>query len=234
MRKSSKPAAAPRRGRPVDPAKQAAIIRAAQEVFVAKGFEATSLEAVAAHAGVSKLTIYNHFGGKDDLFAAALNAKCDHFMDPDAIRTAGYGSTRDGLVQIGRAFLALILDREVLQMHRVVMAESVNHPRVAALFFAKAVEPTAAKVAEFLADEAAAGRLHVADPAMAAWEFLSLLKGRPMFVALLNLPLPSRSELNAHIERCVQLFLHGCAGTGTVRRSRRLAGGSQSSHAPRA
>jgi AcrR family transcriptional regulator len=234
MRKLSTPKPAPKRGRPIDLTKRAAIIRAAQEVFVNKGFEATSLEAVAAHAGVSKLTIYNHFGGKDDLFAAALNDKCNRFMHPDAIRTAGYGSTRDGLVQIGRAFLALILDREVLQMHRVVMAESVNHPHVAALFFAKAVEPTNAKVAEFLAAETAAGRLRVADPVAAAWEFLSLLKGRPMFMALLNLPPPSRAELNAHVARCVELFLRGHADRPPAHRRQARAAVSQPRHPSRA
>jgi TetR/AcrR family transcriptional regulator, mexJK operon transcriptional repressor len=202
-----------KRGRPVDMAKRQAIILAAQDVFMDHGFEATSVDAVAAHAGVSKLTIYNHFGTKEDLFAAALNEKCDHFMQPDAIRSAGHRSTRDGLIQIGRSFLALILDADVLKMHRVIMAESMNHPRVAALFFAKAVEPTNAKVMEFLNVETKAGRLGVKNTEAAAWEYLALLKGRPMFMALLNMPLPSKAELQAHINGCVEMFLRAY-GTG--------------------
>ena len=80
MRKTAKSKPNAKRGRPVDMAKRQAMIRAAQDVFVNKGLEAASLEEVAAHAGVSKLTIYNHFGSKDELFVAALMEKCDSYM----------------------------------------------------------------------------------------------------------------------------------------------------------
>lgn len=207
MRKSTGTKTRKKRGRPIDLGKRQAIIRAAQCVFIEQGFEATSLDAVALEAGVSKLTIYNHFGGKDELFAAALIDKCDHFMRPETLRTAGFASTRDGLIHIGRSFLDLLLDAEALKMHRVVMAESAKHPKVATLFFEQAVRRTSQKVGEFVAGEARAGRLVVRNVESATSAFLSLVKGFPMMLALFNQPLPSRSELNSHVETATDIFL---------------------------
>ena len=51
-------------GRPKDPGKRAAILDAAKRLFVSQGFERVSMDQIAAEAGVSKLTVYSHFGDK--------------------------------------------------------------------------------------------------------------------------------------------------------------------------
>ena len=70
---TSPPATAPAKpagpGRPKDPGKRAAILDAAKRMFVSHGFERVSMDQIAAEAGVSKLTVYSHFGDKDRLFA---------------------------------------------------------------------------------------------------------------------------------------------------------------------
>ena len=67
----------PSPGRPKDMEKRAAVLEAAKNLFVSRGFEGTSMDAVAAEAGVSKLTVYSHFGDKDTLFKAAVQSKCE-------------------------------------------------------------------------------------------------------------------------------------------------------------
>jgi len=59
-------------GRPSDAAKRAAIVEAASQSFFDIGFAATSIEQVAADAGVSKVTMYNHCGDKHSLFTASV------------------------------------------------------------------------------------------------------------------------------------------------------------------
>jgi AcrR family transcriptional regulator len=54
------------------PAKRAAIARAALELFVREGYERASVDAIAAEAGVSKRTVYNHFADKEQLFLAVV------------------------------------------------------------------------------------------------------------------------------------------------------------------
>src|SRR5687768_16333691 len=53
--------------------KREAIIQAAIAEFHAHGFEITSMDKIAATAGVSKRTVYNHFPSKEELFAEILN-----------------------------------------------------------------------------------------------------------------------------------------------------------------
>ena len=64
-----------KQGRPADLAKRRAILQTAGRSFFDVGFAATSIEQVAAEAGVSKVTVYNHFGDKRGLFTAAVEAK---------------------------------------------------------------------------------------------------------------------------------------------------------------
>ena len=64
-------------GRPKDLAKRQAILDAAKILFLSNGYASTSMDAVAAEAGVSKLTVYSHFNDKETLFSAAVMAKCE-------------------------------------------------------------------------------------------------------------------------------------------------------------
>jgi AcrR family transcriptional regulator len=54
------------------PARRAAILAAAAEAFAGRGFAGTSMDDVAAAAGITRLIVYRHFGSKEDLYAAAL------------------------------------------------------------------------------------------------------------------------------------------------------------------
>lgn len=62
----------PRRGRPRDPATDRAILDAALELFVEKGADGTSMQAIAARAGVGKLTVYRRRSSKEELIAQAI------------------------------------------------------------------------------------------------------------------------------------------------------------------
>ena len=64
-------------GRPKDQAKRLAILEAAKTLFMRNGYEGSSMDAIAAEAGVSKLTVYNHFTDKETLFSAAVKSKCE-------------------------------------------------------------------------------------------------------------------------------------------------------------
>ncbi|MBP7656876.1 MAG: helix-turn-helix transcriptional regulator, partial [Pseudoxanthomonas sp.] len=83
-RKSPAKPAASGPGRPKDLGKRAAILEAAKQLFAREGFNGVSMDQIAAEAGVSKLTVYSHFGDKDALFAAAVQAKCAEML-PDAL-----------------------------------------------------------------------------------------------------------------------------------------------------
>ena len=66
--------------RPRSARKRAAILEAARALFLADGYERTSVDAISARADVSKRTVYDYFGGKEALFAAVVNAAADSLM----------------------------------------------------------------------------------------------------------------------------------------------------------
>ena len=68
------------RGRSKSEEKREKMLEAASELFLLQGFDNVSMAAVADKANVSKQTVYSHFGSKDKLFCAALEAKCEKFQ----------------------------------------------------------------------------------------------------------------------------------------------------------
>ena len=96
-------------GRPKDLSKGAAILEAAKRLFLEQGYEGVSMDQIAADAGVSKLTVYSHFGDKEALFGEAVKAYCEQQL-PSALFTDCAGlPVRDCLLEIGHAFVAMVM-----------------------------------------------------------------------------------------------------------------------------
>ena len=115
------------------PAKRQAIIDAAQRVFLTQGYAGTSVDAIAAAAGVSKQTIYNHFGGKEELFRAVVRAVQSgvaagfHEAGLEE-RLAASDDLRRDLRELGRRWVAVVLQENVAALRRLVIAEQDRHP----------------------------------------------------------------------------------------------------------
>ncbi len=195
-----------RGGRPKDPAKRAALVAAAQDLFMERGFEATSIDAIAARAGVAKVTVYSHFPGKDALFAAAVTAKCDFMLGADLSDLPGE-TIEERLLGFARRFLGLITDPESMAVHRLVMAEGGRHPEIADIFFHNAVMGTCARLSGLLRAEVEAGVLAITDYEMAANQFLALIKGMPMLRQELHIAPMSAEETERHLDAAVSTFV---------------------------
>jgi len=205
---TSSSSAAARKGRPLDRGKGAAILQAAQQLFMTGGFVATSMDAVAAAAGVAKLTVYKHFGSKHDLFARSVAARCEHVLG--ALDDAEFASLdlRSALVGFGRAFLSLILDPEAVAVHRLVTAERDRAPELGRLFFENAVDPTRRKLSALLDRHAGAGRLPADFDAVAgAQDLLALWRGRPFLLHELGVEALDDAALERHVAHGVDLCL---------------------------
>jgi TetR/AcrR family transcriptional regulator, mexJK operon transcriptional repressor len=196
-----------RRGRPRDLAKDEAIIEAAGHLFLERGFDAASLDAVAQAAGVSKATIYARYKDKDELFCAVLANKCEPVTFAEDFTATPDRPLRESLIGFARSFMALILDDEPVRLHRVITAEGPRSPRVAELFMENAVVPLKDRLASWIEAEVRSGRLKTADPMSAAWRFLGALKGEAFMRASIGLPAGCPAELDRYIAACVDDFL---------------------------
>lgn len=200
------------RGRPRDPVKDRQILEAAVALFMERGFAASSMEAIAEQAGVSKVTLYARYKDKESLFIAALAMRTNEFVGPELFEPGVGGGVRAQLSLIASRFLQLVISHDGVGMMVLISKESARSPQLAALFFDMAVLPLKRHIEAFLMREAAAGRLIIADPDGAAWRFLGAVKGKAHLCAMLGLAVPEAAELQRHLDACVDDFLRLHAG----------------------
>lgn len=198
-------------GRPKDLEKRAAILVAAKRLFPQLGFERTSMDAVAAAAGVSKLTVYSHFGGKDALFVETVRCKCDELL-PAALFDVDVGApVRSQLLGVARVFFRLMMSDEALGMHRTLVASSRQSPKLAKLFWDAGPMQVQAALAAMLEKEVVAHQLDIPDARRAASQFFALLKGEHHARMLFGCGQPSAAETEAHLGATVEMFLRAYA-----------------------
>lgn len=164
-------------GRPVDEAKREAILEAAVHSFFDVGFAATSIEQVALDAGVSKVTVYNHFKDKRGLFTASVEHQCDLMRGTFSLDSIGSGSLRDRLTAIGEAMVAFLSRPEMIQFERRIAAETEHEPVVGQAFLAAGPHRMKAGFTMLLKAMQAAGEVEIADHELAAEQFASMCKG---------------------------------------------------------
>lgn len=181
------------------------MIEAAGQLFLAQGFDRTSMDAVADTAGVSKQTVYSHFSDKESLFRAVINAELDaHFGVPAAVGGVGETIPRR-LHSLGCQFVRLITSDRGIAMFRMLVARAGDDARQAELFYAAGPAALVGRLQHAIVAAMEAGYLKTADAARAASEFAALLKGDIHFHRALGLPVDlSDAAITAHVERCVQ------------------------------
>jgi TetR/AcrR family transcriptional regulator, mexJK operon transcriptional repressor len=187
--------------------KAAAILAAAERAFLAGGFGAVSMDAIARAAGVSKATVYAHFVGKEELFGAVV-------ADLSRRRFGGFSAEaldpRDiarSLSTIAVRFLDLILSPEAIALNRIIIGEVTRFPALGEVFWEAGPARTRVQIEALLRRAAAAGSLAVPDPRLAAEQFLALARGEIHQRSLLCLDDPDDPGIVVAAESAVETFL---------------------------
>ena len=164
-------------GRPADEAKREAIIDAAAVSFFERGFAATSIEKVASDAGVSKVTVYNHFGDKRGLFAAAVDQQCETMRGQFSIAPAIGTGLEERFRLIGEAMMAFLSRPEMIQFDRRIAAETEDEPAIGQAFLDAGPRRMKVTFGALLQEMVVQGELTIPDPELAAEQFVSMCKG---------------------------------------------------------
>lgn len=199
-------------GRPKDLGKRAAILEAAKSRFVRDGFVGVSMDQIAAEAGVSKLTVYSHFGDKETLFGEAIRAKCIEFI-PDALFPQDLpGSLRDQLHAIARAFFKLVSSEDAIRTQRTMLALGSGDEKLRRIFWEAGPQRTHDAFAAFLRARVAEGKLQLDDADRAAQQFFALVKGELHMHMMCGLrATPTPDEVSTHLQAAVDMFLRAYA-----------------------
>lgn len=200
-----------RSGRPSDNAKRTAILTAARNAFFEHGFAATSIEQVASNAGVSKVTIYNHFGDKHGLFTAAVESECERMRDTFSLDLPT-GSLRERLTAVGRAMVAFLSRPEMVQFERRIAAETEREPEIGKAFLAAGPHRMKEAFAVLLRAMAERGEVKIDDYELAAEQFASMCKGMGDLDRRFGLPLDEKRN-QERIDGAVDVF---CSAYGNL------------------
>lgn len=197
-------------GRPVDQGKTDLILQTARHAFFTEGFSQASIEAIAAAAGVSKVTIYNRFGTKEALFTAVVTRECDTMREGLAHAVNASGDIRAQLTGFAEN-MARFLDREdITRMETHLAVEAQHNPELGKIFLDAGPRRLHQALAELLAAAAARGELVMDDPWQAAELFASMIKGlADMDRRFCQGHADNHARTQKRITSAVDLFLNG-------------------------
>ena len=212
MARPSAPAKAAAPGRPKDLEKGAAILEAAKRLFIAQGFDGTSMDQIAAEAGVSKLTVYSHFGDKETLFAAAAKAYCEQQLPSSMFEARPDVPLRERLLQIARAFFAMVSSPEAVAAHRILCTPQMAESPIPQMFWEAGPRRVQDAFAELLRMRTAAGELAIDDIPRASSQFFTLLKGEPHAQMVFGCAgTGAGGDTESHLRATVDMFLRAYA-----------------------
>jgi TetR/AcrR family transcriptional regulator of autoinduction and epiphytic fitness len=195
-----------RPGRPVSKEKQSALLEAAIAEFQKHGYEGASIDAIAAEAGISKRTLYNHFPSKEALFRSLVEEMGHRVRLFSELEYRRAVPLRDQLQRYAHASARLIQDKKTLALFRAILAEHVRTPALVASVMKRQWDEEygfAAWVAAACRD----GKLRTKSPERAAHHFASLIKGAAVWPVVFRRGSIKRSEIETAIEEAIEMFL---------------------------
>lgn len=186
--------------------KRAQILAAALREFSANGYSGASMRAIAEGAGVSKPTLYQYIGQKEDLFRAVLEQGRALILAP--IDMADGQDMIEVLWEFSWAYADYVLSPENLSIARLVLGEAERVPDVARQFHETGPRRVLEGISRYLLDARDTGRLTFEDAELAAGDLWSLILSEPRSRAL-HFPLspPREPELFRAIQNGLRVFL---------------------------
>jgi len=187
--------------------KREAIIQAAIAEFRANGFDITSMDKIAATAGVSKRTVYNHFPSKEELFAEILNQLWARVTSEQETPYHPDLPLRDQMRRMLMAKMQMLGDDNFLDLARVAIAATIHSPERAQNMVARMGEREEGLTVWIRAAQAD-GRLKPVAPEFAAQQIQGMLKSFAFWPQIsMGLPGLSAEMQTTVVESALDMFL---------------------------
>jgi TetR/AcrR family transcriptional regulator, mexJK operon transcriptional repressor len=184
-----------RPGRPRDVAKLEAILDAANALFLERGIAATTMDAVAERASVSKMTVYANFRDKPALLAAVLDHRIKSLYVFDELSVGSdLDSSVERLVKLGEAAVSAITQPQVIRMTRLMGESAAEHPRLAATFYAAGRGELLKRIAACLKALTKRGLVSIKNPDLAAEQLVASWLGMSVLRQILGVAGPPAAD----------------------------------------
>ncbi len=195
-------------GRPKDLEKRAKILQAAKSIFLKMGYHATNMNQIAKEAGVTKLTVYNHFQDKGNLFICAIEESCE-----ESIRTKQFELTADSdfkqaLQLMCQRALSIIYLPEALKLDCLLFELAAEQSPLTQQFFDASHTRMCHLWCDFFRQAIRLNFIKADDPLKQTEMIVSLMLGLRHYRVLLGLDtVPTAIEIDQMIQQAVELFL---------------------------
>jgi AcrR family transcriptional regulator len=184
------------------------IMQAAKDLFIAEGYGAVSMDQVAKAAGVSKATVYSHFGSKEKLFAAIIHHACKGLAVDLFPQVADEPDIGVALRRIASSIENFLLGEGPIKVYRIIVSEGPRFPELIEAWYSTGPLPFRAMLAEFLRTATTDGKLVIPNPTLAADQLVALVKGPLYLRRLFNLRLrPEDPTPEEVVDGAVQMIL---------------------------
>jgi len=202
---------------------RAAVVDAARTLFLRKGFAGTTMEEIAAAAGLTKRTVYNNYGDKEALFTqivADVIAYAEEFargLHEEFTVGITAANLHAELHDLGRRLALGIVRAEVVALRRLLIGEAREFPALAEEYFDRAPGQVIKALASGFRHLGRVGLLRVTDARRAAAQFAYLVAGEPLDRAMLVGKVPPKEQVIAGAKAGVETFLARYGVTRTRR-----------------
>ncbi len=189
--------------------RHAELLDVALGMFLDKGYELTTIEALAAQLGMTKRTVYARYVDKAALFRAAVDRAIQRYVVPiESVLASESDDLQETLIRVAHIRIANLMTPEGLRLQRVLNAEAYRFPDIFDRFFAQAAKPTVDYLADLFERQSALGEIVTDNRARAAIAFMSMVVGAPARSLVAGGHI-APAELDERIRFSVRLFLNG-------------------------
>ncbi|MBT2405752.1 MULTISPECIES: TetR/AcrR family transcriptional regulator [unclassified Streptomyces] len=192
-------------------AKRRAITEAAIAEFLASGYSAASVDAIASRAAVSKPTVYKHFGSKERLFLAVIGGVLNSAyadLEPCGATLTGAPDLRAALVRVQGDWMRLQLTDELMSLRRLVIGEVERFPQLGRLWYLRSYAAMNTPLVDAVRVLVARGVLDVPDVELAVRQLVAVTVSIPQLAKTFDPGYaPTDAELLAQAAGGVDLFL---------------------------
>ncbi|KXO79975.1 TetR/AcrR family transcriptional regulator [Acinetobacter venetianus] len=195
-------------GRPKDLEKRAKILQAAKSIFLKMGYHATNMNQIAKDAGVTKLTVYNHFQDKANLFICAIEESCEESICAKEIVLTEESNFEQALYVMCHRALSIIYLPEALKLDRVLFELAAEQSPLTQQFFDASHTRMSNVWCDFFRQAIRLNFIQADDPLKQTEMIVSLMLGLRHYRVLLGLDtVPTAIEIDQMIQQAVELFL---------------------------
>ncbi len=199
--------------------KRQAILAAALELFVQRGYAATTLDDVATAAPASRQTVYNHFGDKETLFRAVIDAHLAaaiEVLDEVTLSFPEPPSDPEAyLNELAKRTTAIFRDPRTASLRLLLQSEGARQPQLVELWRRRVAGPIWSALLSHLSRLTSGGLLQIDEPDRATGQFLALTVGTVWQVSELGAhsatasPANQSDEFDDALRSSVALFVRG-------------------------